>query len=184
MAGCGGQHEAVPHRPATPRQTAPPSGPIARNRGGRSAPWGSSSARSRGGGDDRRGHQARDRRLDLETAVLAATVPVTGAAASGCAAQARGRCPEPASNPEVASNPIQPAPGRYTSAHACKSARSASISGTGASSRRAGSGSRTRSGRRSPGCARPGPAARRRPGTSRSRAPGSALGSARPAPRV
>ena len=35
-------------------------------------------------------------------------------------------CPSPANKPDVASKPIQPAPGRYTSAQACKSVKSSS----------------------------------------------------------
>ncbi len=51
--------------------------------------------------------------------------PVTGAAEEGKAVAASGMCPSPASRPDVGSRPIQPAPGRYTSAHACRSVKSA-----------------------------------------------------------
>jgi hypothetical protein len=39
------------------------------------------------------------------------TAPVIGAAARKCGVAASGRCPSPHSSPEVASSPIQPAPG-------------------------------------------------------------------------
>ena len=54
------------------------------------------------------------------------TSPVTGAALAGSGVHASGRCPSPASRPEVGSRPIQPAPGRYTSHHACRSVKSRS----------------------------------------------------------
>ena len=38
--------------------------------------------------------------------------PVIAAAVIGSAEHARGKCPSPASNPDVGSRPIQPAPGR------------------------------------------------------------------------
>ena len=50
--------------------------------------------------------------------------PVTGAAEPGSGVQASGMCPSPARSPLVASRPTQPAPGRKTSVHACKSDRS------------------------------------------------------------
>ena len=53
--------------------------------------------------------------------------PVIGAAVSGSAVQARGIWPSPASRPEVGSRPTQPAPGRYTSAQACRSVKSTSV---------------------------------------------------------
>ena len=54
------------------------------------------------------------------------TAPSTGAALPGSGVQATGMCPSPAIRPEVGSSPIQPAPGRYTSHHACRSVKSAS----------------------------------------------------------
>ncbi len=47
-----------------------------------------------------------------------------GAASEASGAQARGMWPSAASSPEVGSKPIQPAPGRYTSAQACRSKES------------------------------------------------------------
>ena len=52
--------------------------------------------------------------------------PEIGAAVAGCGVQTRGMWPSPASRPEVGSRPIQPAPGRYASAQACRSVKSAS----------------------------------------------------------
>ena len=51
--------------------------------------------------------------------------PVIGAADAGCGVAASGMCPSPANSPEVGSSPIQPAPGMYTSAQACRSVKSA-----------------------------------------------------------
>ena len=51
--------------------------------------------------------------------------PLMGAALNGSAAQASGMCPSLASRPEVGSRPTQPAPGKYTSAQACRSVKSA-----------------------------------------------------------
>ena len=48
-----------------------------------------------------------------------------GAALEGSGVHASGMWPSPASSPDVGSNPIQPAPGRYTSVHACRSVKSA-----------------------------------------------------------
>ena len=53
--------------------------------------------------------------------------PSTGAALVGCGVQASGMWPSPASRPEVGSKPIQPAPGRYTSHHACRSVKSTDV---------------------------------------------------------
>ena len=47
-----------------------------------------------------------------------------GAALPTSGVQASGICPSPASSPEVGSKPTQPAPGRYTSAQACRSVKS------------------------------------------------------------
>ena len=52
--------------------------------------------------------------------------PEIGAAVDGCGEQTSGRCPSPASRPDVGSRPIQPAPGTYASAHACRSVKSSS----------------------------------------------------------
>ena len=59
-------------------------------------------------------------------------MPVSGAADCGSGVHASGMCPSPVSNPEVASSPIHPAPGRYTSHQACKSVKS-SLGPAGAS---------------------------------------------------
>src|SRR3984885_15628061 len=53
------------------------------------------------------------------------TPPVIGAAPSGLGVAASGMWPSPANRPDVGSNPIQPAPGMYTSAQACRSVKSA-----------------------------------------------------------
>ena len=50
--------------------------------------------------------------------------PLIGAAEAGSGLAASGICPSPVSRPEVASSPTQPAPGRYTSAQACRSVKS------------------------------------------------------------
>ena len=50
--------------------------------------------------------------------------PVMGADDDGCGVADSGMWPSPANSPEVASSPIQPAPGMYTSAHACRSVKS------------------------------------------------------------
>ena len=50
-----------------------------------------------------------------------------GAALDGNGVHAKGICPSPAIKPEVGSNPTQPAPGRKTSHHACKSVKSLSV---------------------------------------------------------
>ena len=50
-----------------------------------------------------------------------------GAAPEGCGVQASGMWPSPASRPDVGSSPTQPAPGRYTSAQACRSVKSTSV---------------------------------------------------------
>ncbi|MNL18969.1 hypothetical protein D3C87_1401420 [compost metagenome] len=55
------------------------------------------------------------------------TKPLIGAAEDGSGLQANGMCPSPANSPEVASRPIQPAPGRYTSHQACRSVKSTSV---------------------------------------------------------
>jgi hypothetical protein len=55
------------------------------------------------------------------------TPPSMGAAPEGCGVQASGMWPSPAIRPEVASSPIQPAPGRYTSHQACRSVKSTSV---------------------------------------------------------
>lgn len=52
-------------------------------------------------------------------------LPVMGAALEGCGVAASGMWPSPANSPEVGSSPIQPAPGMYTSVHACRSVKSA-----------------------------------------------------------
>src|SRR3954468_6749905 len=64
--------------------------------------------------------------LHLEGTLPAATslVPSTAAASAGTAEQASGMCPSPQNNPLVASRPIQPAPGRNTSAQACRASTS------------------------------------------------------------
>jgi len=55
---------------------------------------------------------------------VTSVMPTTGAALPGSAVQASGMWPSPASSPEVASRPIQPAPGTYASHHACRSVKS------------------------------------------------------------
>ena len=57
----------------------------------------------------------------LQTSVL----PLMGAAVAGCGVAASGMWPSPANSPDVGSSPIQPAPGMYTSVHACRSVKSA-----------------------------------------------------------
>ena len=52
------------------------------------------------------------------------TPPVIGAAEAGSGVAASGMCPSPVNRAEVGSSPIQPAPGIYTSAHACRSVKS------------------------------------------------------------
>ncbi len=52
-------------------------------------------------------------------------VPVMAAALDGCGVADSGMCPSPANSPDVASSPIQPAPGTYTSHQACRSVKSA-----------------------------------------------------------
>ena len=51
--------------------------------------------------------------------------PLIGAALAGCGVAASGMWPSPANSPDVGSSPIQPAPGMYTSVHACRSVKSA-----------------------------------------------------------
>ncbi len=58
---------------------------------------------------------------------LSSTAPLTGAALDGSGVQASGIWPSPAIRPEVGSRPIQPAPGRNTSHHACRSVKSTSV---------------------------------------------------------
>ena len=55
---------------------------------------------------------------------VAGALPHTGAALSGSGVHATGICPSPASRPDVGSKPIQPAPGKYASAQACRSRES------------------------------------------------------------
>ena len=50
--------------------------------------------------------------------------PVIGADCAACGVADSGMWPSPAISPEVASSPTQPAPGRNTSAHACRSVKS------------------------------------------------------------
>ena len=50
--------------------------------------------------------------------------PVIGAEEAGVGVAESGMCPSPANSADVASRPIQPAPGTYTSAHACRSVKS------------------------------------------------------------
>src|SRR5260221_13112609 len=52
------------------------------------------------------------------------TAPVIGEALEGWGVHARGIWPSPANRLEVGSSPTQPAPGKYTSHHACKSVKS------------------------------------------------------------
>ena len=52
------------------------------------------------------------------------TMPESGAADCGSGVHASGMWPSPVSSPEVASSPIHPAPGRYTSHQACRSVKS------------------------------------------------------------
>ncbi|AGL28021.1 hypothetical protein J113_17885 [Mycobacterium tuberculosis CAS/NITR204] len=47
--------------------------------------------------------------------------PLMGAALAGWGVAASGMWPSPANSPDVGSSPIQPAPGMYASAHACRS---------------------------------------------------------------
>ncbi|CKO85200.1 Uncharacterised protein [Mycobacterium tuberculosis] len=51
--------------------------------------------------------------------------PLMGAALAGWGVAASGMWPSPANSPDVGSSPIQPAPGMYASAHACRSVKSA-----------------------------------------------------------
>src|SRR5664279_4974127 len=51
--------------------------------------------------------------------------PLIAAAVLGCGVADSGMCPSPANSPDVGSIPIQPAPGIYTSAQACRSVKSA-----------------------------------------------------------
>ncbi len=51
--------------------------------------------------------------------------PLIGAAVAGFGVAASGMWPSLANSPDVGSNPIQPAPGMYTSVHACRSVKSA-----------------------------------------------------------
>ena len=55
---------------------------------------------------------------------LMSLTPSTGAANTGSAVQASGMWPSPQSSPLVASRPIQPPPGKKTSAQACRSTTS------------------------------------------------------------
>ncbi len=57
---------------------------------------------------------------------VGSVAPVTGAAAAGSGVAASGMCPSPANRAEVGSSPIQPAPGTYASAQACRSVTSSS----------------------------------------------------------
>ncbi len=50
--------------------------------------------------------------------------PVIAALDAGCGVAASGMCPSPANSADVGSRPIQPAPGTYTSAQACRSVKS------------------------------------------------------------
>src|ERR671913_2436002 len=50
--------------------------------------------------------------------------PVIAALVDGCGVAARGMWPSPANSAEVGSSPIQPAPGTYASAQACRSVKS------------------------------------------------------------
>ena len=59
------------------------------------------------------------------TASHGSVLPVMGAALSGLGVAASGMWPSPANSPDVGSKPIQPAPGMYTSAQACRSVKSA-----------------------------------------------------------
>src|SRR5271156_3559171 len=54
-----------------------------------------------------------------------AVPPLIGAALAGCGVAASGMGPWPANSPDVGSSPIQPAPGIYPSAQACRSVKSA-----------------------------------------------------------
>ena len=87
---------------------------------------------------------------------------------------ASGRCPSPASSPDVGSRPTHPAPGRYTSAHACRSVKSAAAPGRTVERlhvwRRAESDSRRRTAPPAPGDGGSAPAASPCRGTSRCRA--------------
>ena len=60
-------------------------------------------------------------RVVLQTAVP----PLMGAADAGLGVAASGMWPSLANSPDVGSSPIQPAPGMYTSVHACRSVKSA-----------------------------------------------------------
>jgi hypothetical protein len=65
-------------------------------------------------------------RLEKSNVVSHGSVaPVIGAADAGCGVADSGMCPSPANSAEVGSRPIQPAPGMYTSVHACRSVKSA-----------------------------------------------------------
>ncbi len=57
----------------------------------------------------------------LNSVRVGSTVPPIGAVCNGVGATASGICPSAVNSPEVASIPIHPAPGRYTSAQACRS---------------------------------------------------------------
>ena len=84
-----------------------------------------------------------------------------GRGGSGVAAS--GMCPSPVNKPEVGSSPTQPAPGKYTSAQACKSVKSCRArAGRRAALCRASteSDSRKRSAPPGPGYASPAPATR------------------------
>src|SRR5664279_1311007 len=64
--------------------------------------------------------------LEYSSVVCATPVdPVIAAAVLGCGVADSGMCPSPANSPDVGSIPIQPAPGMYTSAQACRSVKSA-----------------------------------------------------------
>src|SRR5436305_637163 len=56
----------------------------------------------------------------------AVAAPAIGAAARECGVAANGMWPSAQNTPEVGSSPIQPAPGRYTSAQACRAVKSCS----------------------------------------------------------
>ena len=60
---------------------------------------------------------------DMEVSARS-VAPVMAALEEGCGVAASGMCPSPANRADVASRPIQPAPGTYTSAQACRSVKS------------------------------------------------------------
>ena len=56
---------------------------------------------------------------------VGSVAPLIGAEDPGVGVAESGMWPSPANSPDVASSPIQPAPGTYTSAQACRSVKSA-----------------------------------------------------------